>query len=430
MKYSKMKWRAEHFNGTDWDQRKEQIAIFKLIDDPATLPRPFIQPQQIRASAPSPRSPRSRFATWRRKISIIGDDMKDPDPPARRPGKGWAFDVDAERGNNDYLMFSNIDYTHPEVRRDTLNWAEWMIKAVGTDGFRLDAVQHFSYNFVRDWIQHANKASREKNGKDVFVVGEIWTGEVSRIFKWLDVVQQASGPQVYAYDAPLLYNFSRISEDIRQRSRNTDLRTLTRDSLLQHRSEAAVTVVANHDTQPGQAMEVAMIPQLKLLFYAFILLRKEGLPCVFWGDLFGTKGPHSEPPIGIAKDASGREESLLAKLMMCRKHFAYGEQTDYWSDAFCLGWTRGGTRERPGCAALISVAPPTKTNAVRKMQIGEAGTVWTDALGRADDEVKIDANGACAFPYNGPGVSVFVRKSLQHLIGLPEGLDTSIYQTW
>ena len=35
MKYSKMKWRAEHFNGIDWDQSAQRNAIFKLVDDPA-----------------------------------------------------------------------------------------------------------------------------------------------------------------------------------------------------------------------------------------------------------------------------------------------------------------------------------------------------------------------------------------------------------
>ena len=39
-KYSSMKWKAEHFSGTDWDQRGEKHAIFKIIDDPANFPKP------------------------------------------------------------------------------------------------------------------------------------------------------------------------------------------------------------------------------------------------------------------------------------------------------------------------------------------------------------------------------------------------------
>ena len=284
-----MKWRAEHFNGTDWDNRERKNAIYKLIDDPATLPEPFVQPRRRRPSASASVPAMGPLTALRRRFSGGGSGgsgqqetaSKTDTPPPQRPGKGWAEDVDKEHGNNDFLMFSNIDYTHPEVRADTENWGGWMINSVGVDAFRLDAVQHFSFHFTRDWIRHVNDASRKQYGKDTFVVGEVWTADVRRILKWLDAVQlplSQGGPQVYAYDSPLLYNFSRISEDIRRRSRNTDLRTILRSSLLELRPEAAVTLVTNHDTQPGQTCYTPMLRQIKVLFYAFILLRKESSP--------------------------------------------------------------------------------------------------------------------------------------------------------
>ena len=32
-------------------------------------------------------------------------------------GKSWARNVDKEKGNFDYLMFANIDHSHPEVSK-------------------------------------------------------------------------------------------------------------------------------------------------------------------------------------------------------------------------------------------------------------------------------------------------------------------------
>lgn len=201
-KYSAQKWHWQHFNGTDWDQRGQRHAIFKIVDPPESLPRPG-------------------------------------DPPSTRMPKGWAGDVDDENGNADYLMFSNIDYRNDEARRDVLNWGEWMVKDVGVDGFRLDAVQHYSWHFAREWIQHVKQTGQHMN-RDVFVVGEFWTGNVKKLVQWVDRM----GHGVRAYDSPLLGNLARIS------LANTsgwsldlmlvDLRKVFRHSLVEDRPDAAV----------------------------------------------------------------------------------------------------------------------------------------------------------------------------------------------
>ena len=353
-------------------------------------------------------------------------------PSARRPGKGWSEDVDDLHGNFDYLMFSNIDYTHPEAREEVTKWGQWMVNEIGVDGFRLDAVQHFSYSFTKDWIRRINEAGLKRKGAngEVFMVGEIWTGEYQRILRWLNGVQQPHGPQVYAYDAPLLYNFSRISEDLRvpAKRKNLDLRTIARESLLLSRPRASVTLVTNHDTQPGQTSYTPIIAQLKPLFYAFILLRQEGLPCVFWGDLYGTKGPHAEPPIGLVEGVSGSQRSLLADLMMCRKLFAYGEQVDHFDAPTCIGWTRAGTKDRPGCAVLIGIGIASKSQRM-KMAIGRSGGVWLDILGNVEDEVKIDANGVGSFPCRGISVSVYVEKHASGMEKFPLAFSANVYES-
>ncbi|KAK4545322.1 hypothetical protein LTR36_003502 [Oleoguttula mirabilis] len=414
MKYSKMRWRAEHFNGTDWDQRAEKNAIYKLVDDPATYPKPHQQPF-------SSNSGMNRLARFAGKVTGT---------PAQRPGKGWAEDVDDMHGNFDYLMFANVDYAHPDARKDVTRWGEWMVNDTGVDGFRLDAVQHFSFNFTREWMSNVHAASQRKRGREAFVVGEIWTGEVERITRWLDVVGQGA----YAYDSPLLYNFSRISEDVRMGSKNADLRTILRDSLLEQRPQNAVTLVTNHDTQPGQSSYTPLNPQLKSIFYAFILLRQEGYPCVFWGDLYGTKGPKAEPPACTAPDGRGGRRSLLPDLVLARKLFAYGEQTDYTDAMSCIGWTRAGTPQKPGCAVLISIGPVADKQGkdswtVKKMAAGQPGEVWVDVLGNEGGraEITIDEEGNGLFACKGMSAGVFVRQEGEGVGQFPVSFTLDAY---
>ena len=91
----------------------------------------------------------------------------------------------------------------------------------------------------------------------------------------------------------------------------------------------AVTVVMNHDTQPGQTVATPIEGFFKPLAYALILLRLDGYPAVFYGDLYGTKGEHAEPPTCGGK---------LADLVLARKLYAYGVQEDYFNEANCVGW--------------------------------------------------------------------------------------------
>jgi alpha-amylase len=429
MKYSRLKWRAEHFNGTDWDQRAKKNAIYKLIDDPATYPKPHHQhPLAPMQNGGTNRLMRLANFAGKLKGELLGE-------VPRRPGKGWAEDVDDLHGNYDYLLFSNIDHKHPAVREDLLRWGSWMIQDVHTDGFRLDAVQHFSFAFTREWIARVQHSRRTMGKRPAFVVGEVWTGEVWRILRWLDAVGQPhGGGLVRAYDSTLLYSFSRISEDVRKGSKNADLRTIVQDTLLQHRPQNAVTFVTNHDTQPGQTSFTPMDARIKSLFYAFILLRQEGHPCVFWGDLYGTRGPKAEPPACTIPDGKGGLRSLLPDLMLARRLFAYGEQTDYWNAMSCIGWTRAGVPEKPGsgCAVIMSIgAPMDKAGkeawTIKKMAIGAPGEVWVDILANEGrrPEVVIDAKRCGVFACRGMSVGVFVRKHAEGVarFPVPFGLD-------
>ncbi len=353
-KYSSQKYHWEHFSGTDWNQANEKKAIYRILGD----------------------------------------------------NKGWSQSVDSESGNADYMMFADIDYSHPEVQADVKNWGTWITKEVGLKGFRLDAVQHFSERFTNEWID----TLRNECGHDIFIVGEFWSGDVKEMSNWLDKMYH----RFSLYDSPLLNNFGRISTTV-----EGDLRKVFDDTLVQLRPIAAVTVVTNHDTQPGQVMETKIEDFFKPLAYALILLRKDGYPCPFYGDLYGLADPHKTPPSCDGK---------LADLILARNLYAYGDQNDYWNDPNLIGFVRRGTWDRKaGLACVMSNKGPGEI----KMAVGEmhTGEKWTDLLGWEQSEVEIDSEGYGLFKCPGTSVSIWVRSDAEGREKFPTNFDADIYKT-
>lgn len=429
MKYSPLKWTAEHFNGTDWDQRTQRNAIFKIIDDPATYPKPN------KEELPIPSKPTlgfNRLAKFAKEaMSNAVQDSSERSMVDRRPGKGWAEDVDKLHGNHDYLMFSNIYYVHPEVRQDALRWGQWMLQVTGVRGFRLDAAAHIPRSFLREWIANLQRGTLPHSVGDVFVVGEVWSAKVQSLLEWLDAVTPpGSSVLARAFDTPLLYSFSRVSEDVRKTSKNADLRSLLagpgqsgKQALVTVRPGQAVTFVTNHDTQPGQSSYTPMGSSIKSLFYAFILLRQEGHPSVFWGDLYGTLGDKAQEP--ACQVLCGHyTRSILPSLMLARKLFAYGDQRDYLDSMSCIGWSRAGTHDRPGCVVVMSIGSAEKWT-IKKMAAGRPGERWIDILSEEEGrpEIIIDDEGCGVFACRGMGVCVYVNADVPALIRFPVEFD-------
>ncbi|KAH8698915.1 putative alpha-amylase [Talaromyces proteolyticus] len=313
------------------------------------------------------------------------------------PGKDWAKDVSTENGNYDYLMFANLDHSNPEVRQDILDWVEWIGNQLPLSGMRLDAVKHYSSGFQKTLVDRI----RQTVGKDWFIVSEFWSGKIQELKKYMEQVDY----KVHLFDAPLCNRLSDISQ-----TRGADLRLIFDKTLVDYKPEHAVTFVMNHDTQPSQALEAPVAPFFKPIAYALILLRKQGQPCIFYGDLYGiTAGGKRSPP--EPPSCNGR----LPALTLARKLYAYGEQRDYFSRKNCIGFVRYGNARHPwGMACVLSNGPRTK----KKMFVGKkhAKEKWTDVLELyptashvIQTHVTIDSKGYGVFPVSGMSVSVWVN---------------------
>ena len=336
--YNDFHWHWYHFTGTDYDAKRRKSGIYLIQGD----------------------------------------------------NKGWANEelVDNENGNYDYLMYADLDFKHPEVIQNIYDWADWFMETTGVAGFRLDAVKHidsfFMSNFIRDM--------KEKYGEDFYVFGEFWNPDKEANLDYLEKTEE----RFDLVDVRLHQNLFEAS----QAGANYDLRGIFTDSLVELKPDKAVTFVDNHDTQRGQALESTIEEWFKPAAYALILLRQDGLPCVFYGDYYGISGKYAQQDF----------KEVLDRLLAIRKDLAYGEQTDYFDDANCIGWVRSGAENQSPIAVLISNDQENS----KSMFVGQewANQTFVDLLGNHQDQVTIDEEGYGQFPVSAKSVSVWAANTI------------------
>lgn len=315
-------------------------------------------------------------------------------------GVEWEEMLTDEKGNYDYLMFCDVEFRNPAVREELKQWGKWYYETTQFDGMRLDAVKHIAPQFYNEWLPYM----QEMAGKDLFVVGEYWApGNLPLLLRYIE----ATEGRVALFDAALhhrLHTASKCGSDY-------DLQTIFDDTLVATLPHLAVTLVANHDTQPLQSLEAPVEPWFKPIAYALILLREKGYPCIFYPDLYSAEY--------IDKGQDGAEHHIvmpalesLPLLCQLRKLVSYGIERDYFDHPNCVGWTREGEDELPhsGCAVVCSNSDPG--NKCMHVGLRHAGKTFVDALGNEMQEIIIDEQGEAEFYCPGGAVSVWVDKEI------------------
>jgi alpha-amylase len=332
-KYSDFQWNYTHFNGTDYDAKEEKEGVFRILGE----------------------------------------------------NKYWNNNVDKELGNYDFLMFSNIDFNNEIVREEMFKWGKWISETLSCNGFRLDAIKHINHEFIKDFALELKK----EKGDDFYFVGEFWKGDIEECQQFLEEMDYS----IDLFDVPLHYKLHTASIQ----GSEFDLSTIFDDTLVGLHPTHSVTFVDNHDTQPNESLESWVEDWFKQIAYSLILLRKDGYPCVFYGDYYGINGP---VPVDGKKIA-------IDPLLYARKRKAYGEQDDYFDNKNVIGWVRHGdeSMEKSGCAVVIS----NDQEASIRMFVGNerAGETWVDLTNTRDEQIIIEEDGFADFPVNGQSVSVW-----------------------
>ena len=204
-----------------------------------------------------------------------------------------------------------------------------------------DAAKHIPARFFKEWADHV----RDSAQRDLFIVAEYWSHDLSALQQYIELVDG----KVMLFDVALHLKFHQASKQ----GDGFDMAQIFTDTLTAADPAHAVTLVANHDTQPLQSLEAPVEPWFKPLAYALILLREQGVPCVFYPDLYGASYRD--------KGRDGGEYQIdmpaipeLEKLIAARQRFANGPQTDYFDDSHCVAFRRAGTAEAPGCVVVLT----------------------------------------------------------------------------
>ena len=303
----------------------------------------------------------------------------------RLVGKYWPEDAEM-----DNVFFGcDIDHGNSEVRAELIRWGEWFLDTTGVDGFRLDCVPHISRAFLVEWLARM----RSHANRDLFAVGEYFSGNVSRLTRFLD----RTGQSMELFDFPLHFRFREASLALRD-GRGFDLRTLFSGTLVSERPESAVTFVDNHDTQfCAGGSESPVLWMFQVAAYAFILLRSAGRPCVFWRDLYGAPDNQS----GIVRE--------LPLLLRIRQVCAKGEEAVIVDKGPKLvGFVRSGIQEdaRSGLVCIISSAKEARHLKIRLPERFRQARLRC-AIGDQPD-VTVGADGGADFTVGARRCAVFV----------------------
>jgi alpha-amylase len=336
-KYNDYIWTAKNFSGVDYDQRSKEHAIFAL------------------------------------------------------QGQRWSPQVDDENGNFDYLMGANLDMSVPETVEQLEKWGQWFTDATKIDGFRLDAVKHIDFHYFKTWLLDRQKQMGKADLP--FVVGEYWSDELGKLTNYLD----ESGNVLNLFDVPLHFNLYQASSS----EGAFDMRNIFAGTLTAARPDYAVTFVDNHDTQEGQALQSWIQGWFKEQAYALILLRKAGLPVVFWGDLMGI------PTRNIAPVGSG-----LENMMKLRSQLEIKQQSDYLDNPDIIGWTAQADFDHKETGLAVILTNAAGDSKWMTIGAGEAHKVYADLLGNSDAKITLNDEGRAEFPVNDGSVSVWLDEEV------------------
>jgi len=387
-----------HKMGAD---EKESVLVRRVDEDDRTK----IDDEEFQALAytrftfPGRDGKHSKFI-WDMKCFSGVDVIEQPDEKGifrlvNEYGDGeWNSEVDQENGNFDFLMGANVEFRNNAVYEELKFWGRWVAGQVPLDGFRLDAAKHIPAWFFRDWVGHVRDAVSE----ELFVVAEYWHPDMDVLKTYLELVDN----QLRVFDVALHHRFHEASKQ----GGDFDMRTIFDGSLVSALPDHAVTLVDNHDTQPLQSLEAAVEPWFKPLAYALILLREQGVPCVFYPDLYGAS--YTDFKDGSERSVDMPVIECLPKLVEARRRFANGAQTDMFDDAHCIGFVRHGTADGPGCVVILSNGAEGK----KTVDLGsDHGGTYVDFLGHRDDRIEVGEDGKAIFPTHGGSVSVWVREA-------------------
>lgn len=196
--------------------------------------------------------------------------------------------------NGDWdAMYFFYDYDQFQKRtKDTLiEYAKWNYSDLQVRGFRMDAVKHFTPEFVGDMLD-----SLHDDGMDpTLVVGEWYSTNTAELSGWVNSVKSYMNAGTQSAIQPRIFDFS-LRENLRQAcdEGGYDVRNVFNSSI--HDASGlsgynVVTFVNNHDFRDASGF-ASLVRNHPNLAYAYILTNNQiGVPTIYYPDYYGYPAP-------------------------------------------------------------------------------------------------------------------------------------------
>lgn len=192
-------------------------------------------------------------------------------------------------GNWDAMYFYyDYDQFVPDTKTKLYDWTRWNWSDIGMRGIRLDAVKHFSPEFVGDLLDNMHD-----NGMDPgVVVGEWYSDNTAELAGWVNNVKSYMNESTKSAIYPRIFDFS-----LREALRNAcdtygyDVRNVFYSSIVDAQSSMSgqnvITFLNNHDFRQTSGFN-SLIRNDAILGYVYLITNnKVGLPSVFYPDYYG-----------------------------------------------------------------------------------------------------------------------------------------------
>lgn len=233
-------------------------------------------------------------------------------------------------------MFFYYDYD--QFQTDTKNklfaWTRWNWSDVGIRGLRVDAIKHFSPEFMGDLLDNLY----DNNMAPPMVVGEWYGTNTNELAGWVNSVYSYMDNDTKQAIAPKVFDFS-LREALRLAcdQYGYNVRGVFDSSIVDKGKLNGLNVVTfanNHDFRDGSGF-ASLIQNDAILAYAYILTNNQiGVPTVFYPDYFGypQNGPGYHPPY------KGGHKTAINQLMSIHNQYIYGSSTRTYLNKYGSGF--------------------------------------------------------------------------------------------
>ena len=313
-------------------------------------------------------------------------------------GRFGKTSADFHHGDQDANVPDESDNFGPDLKHDSPRVAkglkdagDWLTKALGVQGYRLDYVKGISFTFLRDYLNFG-----AMNGK--FAVGE-FIGNRDQLNNWTRNSMQG---RASALDFPL----RDLLKEMCDGKGFFQMHRLDHAGLTGINPAGSVTFVESHDTQDNSA---ARIVQNKHLAYAYTLT-SEGYPVVFYKDYFD---------FGM--------KAVINNLVWIHEKIAAGPTQERFKDDDVFAYERlGGTHllaainDNGGLDRTVPVDTGFGPNVQLHDYTGHSGDAFTDNNGRVN--ITIPRNSFVAYSRTGidGGFNVPQFSVTQEFAGAPD----------